>query len=72
MSRKTKYFKTTTLAEQQRRQDNAMDRLMGCVPMNGKELRAMEFASVLFPAPSGPSIVMKKPFVCLLFIFQAV
>ena len=47
MSRKTKYFKTTTLAEQQRRQDNAMDRLMGCVPMNGKELRALEFASVL-------------------------
>lgn len=47
MSRKPQYFRTTTLAEQRRHQDNIMDAAANCKPMNGKELRALEFLALL-------------------------
>jgi len=47
MNRKPNHFRTITRGELQRQQDNAMDAAANRKPMNGKELRAMEFLALL-------------------------
>lgn len=47
MSRKPNYFKTTTLAEQQRQRDNIVDAANGFKPLNGNELRVLEYLAAM-------------------------
>lgn len=47
MSRKPNYFRTTTLAEQQRQQDNIVDAANGFKPLNGSEMRVLEYLAAM-------------------------
>ena len=47
MSRKPNYFKTTTLGDLQRQRDNIADVIHGYKPLNGNELRVLEYLAAM-------------------------